>query len=82
MNFEVRACRGDVDEMIIRTGFAKRIISSVVEKMVRKKLGKNVEMNLHDLHVEIGEKARVSLSIDICMDRGELEKLIMEKVFG
>lgn len=74
MNFKV------VDEVKIRTRFLRGIIGKIVEKIVRDKLGKQIEFSLKDLDVEIGEKAEVHLEVSVKMSKEELWDLVKEKI--
>ena len=77
----IRVSREDEeDEMRVRSDFLKGIISSLVTKTLKKKLGKEVKLELGALDVKIGEQAHVHLEIDAEMPREELGRLIREKV--
>lgn len=69
-----------MDEMKIRTGFMKGIISKVVSSIAKKKLGSNVKVTLKEFGIEIDDKAFVHLSIDAEMDKFELEKFLVKKL--
>ncbi len=65
-----------MDEMKIRTGFLKGIISRIVSSVIKKKLGRKIKVTLNDLQIEIKDKALVHLDLDAEMTKEELEALM------
>ena len=66
-----------MDEMRIVTKFTKRIISKMLRKIIRKKIGYDVDIQLNDLIVTI-DNERVKLHIDVNaeLDKDEFTKIL------
>lgn len=67
-----------MDEMKIRTSFLKRIISKAISNLIKKKLGREIKVDLKDLRIEVSDTARMSLSIDAEMTKEELDVLLVK----
>lgn len=67
-----------MDEMKIRTSFLKRIISKAISNLIKKKLGREIKVDLKDLRIEVSDTARMSLSIDAEMTKEELDILLVK----
>lgn len=65
------------DEMKIRTGFMRGMVSKVISGALKRKMGCNVTVQLNDLNANVKDgKAHVHLDIDADMNQEELMKLI------
>ena len=68
---------GGMDNMYIRLPLIKRILSKIIERAIRKKLGYSVDICLNEVIVTFdGEKAHVHLNADADMSKEELAKII------
>lgn len=77
----IRVSREDEeDEMKVRSEFLKGILSSLVTKALKKKLGQEIKVGVGDVTVKIGETAQVHLEVDAEMPKNELKKLLMGKI--
>lgn len=70
----------DTDVVRVNSRFMKSIISKILKKVVKDKLGKNVCVALNDLNIEIGENANLHLDVSVQMPKEELKSLIFEKM--
>ena len=66
--------------MKIRTKFLKSIISKIVSNLVKKKLGRNVKVQLNDFQIEVDDMARIHLCVDAEMTKEELEMLLVKQL--
>ena len=66
------------DEMNIRSSFLQGIISNVIGKVVSKKMGFTPDIHFNDpIQMSFdGDKARVHLSVDVEMNKEDLEGLL------
>lgn len=64
--------------MKIVSKFTTGILSSIVNLVVRKKLGVNADIKLNAVHATIGEngKTHIHLDVDAELDKEELTKLL------
>ena len=68
---------GGMDNMYIRLPLIKRILSKIIERAIRKKLGYSVDICLNEVIVTFdGEKVHVHLNADADMSKEELTKII------
>lgn len=66
-----------MDEMKIGTMFMKNMVSKVINKVLKKKLGYDVCVQLNDFNAKITDgKAHVHLNIDAEMDQEDLAKIL------
>lgn len=66
-----------IDEMKIGTSFMKGLVSKLINRAVKRKLGCNVAVKLNDFNIKVAEeKAHVHLSVDCDMSQAELTKLL------
>ena len=72
-----------MDEMNIGTNFMKGIVSKVINKVLKKKLGYDVGIKLNDFNVKVTDKkAHVHLNIDAEMSQEELNKILKTMGLG
>ena len=63
--------------MKIGTTFMKRLIANVIKKVIRKKLGYEIDIQLNEISVTFdGGKAIAHLNADAEMSKEELTKII------
>lgn len=68
-----------MDEMVIRSLFAKKLLSRAIEKSLCKKTGIDVSINLGDTQIKIDDdKATVNLSCSFDIPKQQLAKFIEE----
>ena len=77
---ELTVERGVRDEVKVRSGFLKSIISKVISKTLEDKLGKNVRITLNSLEIDILDDAKLHLDLDVKMPKNDLKTLIFEKM--
>lgn len=66
-----------MDEMSIVSKFTTSIVSKLVEKVLRKKTGYDVNIQLNDVRAYYSnEKAHVHLDVDAELDKEELMRII------
>ena len=66
-----------MDEMRISTKLMRGLIAKIVKKMIRKKVGYDIDIRLNDLIVVHDDtKAHVHLNVDAELDRTELAKIL------
>ncbi len=66
-----------MDEMRIESKFTTMIASKLAEKLVRDKLGYNVDIRLNRLRTTVmEEKMHVELNLDLELTKEELNKLL------
>ena len=66
-----------MDEMKIRTPFMKRLIAKIIKRVIDKKLGYQVDIQLNEISVTFDdEKATVHVNADAEMNKDELTKII------
>ncbi len=67
------------DEITIQTEYMKGIVSKAITKALKKKLERDINVQLNELAVtDIDEKLRVHLSVDAEIGRSELESLLKD----
>ena len=77
---ELTVSKDAKDEVKVKSGFLKNIISKVIGKTLEKKLGRNIRITLNDLDVEILDDAYLHLDINVKMPKNDLKELIFEKM--
>ena len=66
-----------MDEMILESKFTTVIASKLAEKLVRDKLGYDVDIRLNRLRTTVLEdKMHVELNVDLELTKEELDKLL------
>lgn len=66
-----------MDEMKIKSKFTTGLVSKIVERIVRKKLGCNVDIQLNEFRTTvIDEKTHMHLDVDLELNKYELNKLL------
>ena len=72
-----------MDEMKIVTKFTRGIVSKVIERVVRNKLGCNSTIQLNDMNFSNNEeKASIHLDIVVDLEHGELLKVLKNVGLG
>lgn len=65
------------DEAIIKTDFMKNIISRLIHKVLKKKVGHDVEIQINELAIiDKDEKVHVHLNIDAETSMKELDEIL------
>lgn len=68
-----------MDEMKLVSGFTRGIVSRLLRKVLKKKLGYDISVDLNRMEASIGEdKVRVRLDICTELSKTELEKLLKD----
>ena len=66
-----------MDEMKIESKFITGIVSKIAKKVVRDKLGYNIDIQLNGLRTTvIDDKTHVHLDVDLELNKEELNKLL------
>ena len=66
-----------MDAMNIKSKFLTGIISKVVSRVLRKKLGYDINVRVNEVETTVGEyRTRVHLNLDAEMSKDELVKLL------
>lgn len=67
-----------MDEMRITSKFMTGVISGILKRQVKKRTGYNVDIRLHDVHVNFGDDGKAHLKIDLeaTMDGAELLSIL------
>ncbi len=69
-----------MDELKIRTDFMKGIISRVIRKILRKKLGEEISIIIDDIDLVVGnEVTRIHIDVKATAPNSVVKKLIFEK---
>lgn len=64
-----------MDELKIVTDFTKNLLSTLITKWIKKKLGYDADINLKELDATVtGEKTKIHLSIDVEIGNDEVER--------
>ena len=74
-----------MDEMNIKlsTKFMRGIVSKVIARTIRKKLGYKVDIQLHDLDVSVvNGEAKILTSVEVRLDNEEFTKIMKNLVLG
>lgn len=67
----------DVDELRIRSDILKGLISRIVKKSVRKKIGADVDLQIHYFDIVIKDgRVKIDMSLEAETDMGTITKLI------
>lgn len=68
-----------MDEMKLVSGFTRGIVSRLLKKVLKKKLGYDILVDLNRMEASVGEdKVRVRLDICTELSKTELEKLLKD----
>ena len=66
-----------MDSVIINSGFVRSIISKILNKTLKSRLGCNMTTTLNEFNVTLkNERAKVHLNIEVEMTQEELKKLL------
>lgn len=66
-----------MDEMTITSGFARDLVSAFLKKILKKKTGADIKIDLKPFRLGIDEsKVRVHLELDAEMSKEDFAKLI------
>lgn len=71
-----------MDEMKIKSTFITGIISKLIRKVVKKKVGCDVNIHINELTADTNDngKTHIHLDIDAEMDKEELMKLLKDLI--
>lgn len=70
-----------MDEMEIKGKFLRNIISGIIAKNLKKKLGKEIEIDLNNLKIKSGGLfSTVHLDVDISISSKDLKEILYEKI--
>lgn len=67
-----------MDEMVIKSEYARKLISEIIEKSLRKKTGSLITVELGPTQVKIEDTVRVDLSCSIDIPKSDLAKIMKE----
>ena len=68
-----------MDEMKLISGFTRGIVSRLLKKVLKKKLGYDILVDLNRMEASVGEdKVRVRLDICAELSKAELEKMLKD----
>lgn len=71
-----------MDEMNITSDWTKLVITKIVKKIVKDKIGANPEINLGDVYVRIGDaNIEVSFAANVKVGKSEVYELLKKKLF-
>ena len=66
-----------MDEMKIQTTFMKSLISKIISGKLKKKLGHNCDVKVHNLcAVNNGDRTAISIALDLEADTTDLPKIL------
>lgn len=66
-----------MDEMKIESKFARNVISKLLRRVLRKKLGYDIDIQMNELHATITDgKAHLRMDVDAELDKEELIKIL------
>lgn len=69
-----------MDTMKINTSFTKNIIGNIVSKIIKKKTGGDVNLQINDISIEHdplkGESFNLHLDINVSLSKEEVKKLL------
>ena len=75
MNVERR--KRSMDEMKITSKFTTNIVSKIITKILKQKLGYNAELKLNAIRINLDdEQAHIHLDVDADINKEELLKII------
>ena len=67
------------DELRISTPWMKGFIANAVKKMVRKKFGYSIDLDLNNIYVSTDEEgAHIHISANVDMDKPSFDKMLGE----
>ena len=70
-----------MDEMEIKGKFLRSIISGIITKTLKKKLGKEIEINVNNIKIKTGGLfSSVHLDADISILSSDLKELLYDKI--
>lgn len=70
-----------MDEMKITSKFMTNIVSKIITKVLKQKLGYNVDFKLNAIKINLDdEQAHIHLDVDADIDKDELTKIISANV--
>lgn len=65
--------------MKLNTPIIRRLLSRLVEKFVKNKLGKETKVDLQKVYARVdGDGAKLNVSLEVNMSKDEFEKLVRE----
>lgn len=65
--------------MKLNTPIIRRLLSRLVEKFVKSKLGKETKVDLQKVYARVdGDGAKLNVSLEVNMSKEEFEKLVRE----
>ena len=66
-----------MDKLEIKSTFMRNMLNKMVSKMIQKKFGYKIDIDLNDLDVSVTNgKAYVHLDVDLEVDNNELTKIV------
>lgn len=71
-----------MDEVFIRTPFAKRIIKKAVEKAVKKAIGRAIDIAINDIALTHKTQEKFRLKLDLIAEMSEAELLALVEQIG
>lgn len=70
-----------MDEMNIVSKFTTNMISKIVTKILKQKLGYNVEVKMNEIKISIDDgKAHIHLNVDAEIDNSELTRIVKDSM--
>lgn len=65
--------------MKLNTPIIRRLLSRLVEKLVKNKLGKETKVDLQKVYARVdGDGAKLNVSLEVSMSKEEFEKLVKQ----
>lgn len=71
-----------MDEVFIRTPFAKRILKKAVEKAVKKAIGRAIDIAINDVAITHKNQEKFRLKLDVIAEMSEAELLALVEQIG
>lgn len=71
-----------MDEVFIRTPFAKRILKKAIEKAVKKAIGRAVDIVINDIAITHRAQEKFRLKLDLIAEMSEAELLALVEQIG
>ena len=71
-----------MDEVFIRTPFAKRLLKKAVEKAVKKAIGRAVDVVINDIALTHKAQEKFRLKLDLIAEMSEAELLALVEQIG
>ena len=70
-----------MDELKIETGFMKKLIAKIIGRIIRKKVGYEMDICLNEIEITFnGDKAIAHVNVDAEMSKEELKKIVKKTV--